>query len=138
MTDHVRYEERGLPCRRRCTVGRGGARHAGRGPLAAVLSVLFGLAAVASAAPSRNTAGRDGDGSARFPGGRWSRYVEGPPSTDVMPVAIVATSGDVRDAGALLDPRHGSTTLTRTSADTGPTDILLTTARTWVDFPTSL
>lgn len=106
---------------------RSGAAALGMGAvaLAAVLSVLFGLAAVASAAPSRNTAGRDGDGSARFPGGRWSRYVEGPPSTDVMPVAIVATSGDVRDAGALLDPRHGSTTLTRTSADTGPTDILL-------------
>lgn len=93
--------------------------------VAAVLSVVLGLAAVASAAAPGKSAGRDRGGSARFPGAPWSRYVEGPPTLNVRPVAIVGMNGDIRDAEALCDRRHGSTTLTRTSADTGPTDIVL-------------
>ncbi|MEA9984302.1 alpha-L-rhamnosidase C-terminal domain-containing protein [Subtercola sp. RTI3] len=45
----------------------------------------------------------------------WQKYVQSPTSSDVRPVSVVRTSGDVTNAGALLDPSSGqSTTLTAT------------------------
>lgn len=56
----------------------------------------------------------------------WQQYVETPASRDIHPVAVVSSSGQVTDANALTQPGSGqSATLTRTAADTGPTDIIL-------------
>lgn len=92
---------------------------------AAVICLV--LALVANGSVARGSSGRLARGSdfAPFGGAQWSRYVEGPSTRDVRPVAIVGTSGDVRGAEALLHPGEGSATLTRTSGDTGPTDIVL-------------
>lgn len=45
----------------------------------------------------------------------WQRHVLGPSSTDVRPVSIVSTSGDITNADALIHPGHGqAATLTAT------------------------
>ena len=87
--------------------------------------VLLVLAANAPAAMGNNGRRADASRLAPFGGGQWWRYVEGPRTSDVTPVAVAGTSGDVRGAGALLHPGHGSTTLTRTASDTGSTAIIL-------------
>ncbi len=43
----------------------------------------------------------------------WQQYVEGPETSDVYPVKIVSTSGEVDNPGALLNPGTGATTLTK-------------------------
>lgn len=84
------------------------------------------LSASAAAASQHRNGGAPGAGARwRLADGRWRRYVEGPPDPNVRPVSIVSTSGDVRNADALLHPGHGAATLTRASAETGSTDILL-------------
>jgi alpha-L-rhamnosidase len=56
----------------------------------------------------------------------WRQYVEAPASRDVHPVAVVSTSGQVSNAGALTNPGSGQTaTLTRTAGETGLTDVIL-------------
>src|SRR5260370_42559824 len=56
----------------------------------------------------------------------WQRDAQAPASRHVHPVRVVSTAGQVSDAAALTDPGGGqSATLTRTAADTGPTDIVL-------------
>src|SRR5260370_7647058 len=70
----------------------------------------------------------------------WQQYVQAPASRHVHPVRVVSTAGQVSDAAALTDPGGGqSATLTRTAADTGPTDIVLasgTDAGALPKFPT--
>ncbi|HJP72660.1 MAG TPA: alpha-L-rhamnosidase C-terminal domain-containing protein [Pseudonocardiaceae bacterium] len=43
----------------------------------------------------------------------WRRYVRGPASPDVRPARVIATTGDVRNANALLKPGDGVTVLNR-------------------------
>ncbi len=81
----------------------------------------------ASAASAASAAGAASSPSALWPASPdWQRYVEAPSTRDLHPVAVVSTAGQVTDAQALTSPGHGqSATLTRTAADTGPTDIVL-------------
>ena len=55
----------------------------------------------------------------------WQRYVEAPAGTEVYPVRVVSTSGDVTGAGALLN--HGgtaTTTITRAPGAAAPSIVL--------------
>ena len=95
------------------------------GLLVSVVCALLALAANASAGTGNNGRLAGASDVPGFGGARWWRYVEGPRSPAVTPIAIVGTSGDIRGARALLRRGHGLTTLTRTSSDTGATDIIL-------------
>lgn len=99
-----------------------------------VLGVVAGAALslgpvlpTSAAAATPRASGRPAHGGThgRPAGAPWARYVEAPSDLNVGPVSIVSTSGDVRNASALLHPGHGAAVLTRTSSDTGATDILL-------------
>ncbi len=96
-------------------------------PSAAALavSVVMVTAQPSAAATPRSHARAHGVRAAHRVGGRWQHYVEGPASSSVAPVAVVSTSGDVSNPDALLHPGRGVTTLTRTAADTGATDVLV-------------
>jgi len=86
--------------------------------LAAAGLVAPGAAAASTGAPRGHSRHSIGDAG-------WREYVEGPRRQDVTPVAVVSSDGQVRNPAALLGRGHGATTLTRTSADTGPTDVIL-------------
>ncbi|HSZ29433.1 MAG TPA: family 16 glycoside hydrolase, partial [Pseudonocardiaceae bacterium] len=103
------------------TALRHGKRHALLA-VAAAASVVLGLAAP-SAASASTTASPD----ALWPGNpNWHQYVEAPSTRNVHPAAVVSTAGQVTGAQALTQPGSGqSATLTRTSGETGPTDIVL-------------
>src|SRR5947209_3066001 len=79
----------------------------------------------AAATPHGSGRAASGDPGGPHRDAPWARYVEGPSDPNVGPVSIVSISGDVRNASALLHPGHGAAELTRTSSDTGATDILL-------------
>jgi alpha-L-rhamnosidase len=99
-----------------------------RGIPVLVVIVAAGLSlAPAGAAGASSTRAAAGSPAALWPANPdWQQYVEAPSTRDVHPVAVVSTSGQVTDAQALADPGRGqSATLTRTAADTGPTDIVL-------------
>jgi alpha-L-rhamnosidase len=55
----------------------------------------------------------------------WQQYVEAPSSLNLAPVRVVSVSGDVSNPNGIVSGGSGDTTLTRTPADTGPTDIVL-------------
>jgi hypothetical protein len=56
------------------------------------------------------------------PGGPdWRRYVRGPAGPDVRPARVTATTGDVRNANALLEPGDGVTVLNRPKPVPPPT-----------------
>ena len=69
----------------------------GTATLAAV-GLPLGLTATADAAPESAD---------------WRRYVRSPASREVRPARVLATTGDVRDADALLRPGGGAAVLTR-------------------------
>ena len=64
-------------------------------------------------------------GSAPWPANPdWQRYVAGPSTPDVTPVALVSTSGDVTNAAALASGGSGRATLTMASGGAAPVIIL--------------
>lgn len=55
----------------------------------------------------------------------WQQYVEAPASLNLTPVRVVRVSGSVTNPGGIVAGGHGDTTLSRSAADTGPTDVVL-------------
>jgi Bacterial alpha-L-rhamnosidase C-terminal domain/Bacterial alpha-L-rhamnosidase 6 hairpin glycosidase domain len=113
---------------RRRGVAPAAPRRVHRGAIAAA-ALLLGVAVLsASTAAAAQPGPTLGAGAGRHGGvadARWQRYVEGPADSNVTPVSIVSTSGDVRNGAALLRRGHGAATLTRSGTDTGSSDILL-------------
>jgi hypothetical protein len=90
--------------------------------MVAIPTVQAGSAAAATgvtgAAQAAGSAGQAGRASAAAvpapaPPADWRRYLIGPTSTDVSPVAVVAVAGDVTDPDAVLDPGASAAVFTR-------------------------
>jgi alpha-L-rhamnosidase len=81
-----------------------------------VVPVTAGAAATASAGPALPAWPTSAD---------WQQYVEAPAALNLAPVRVISVNGAVGNPGGIVAGGRGDTTLTRSAADTGPTDIVL-------------
>jgi alpha-L-rhamnosidase len=99
-------------------------RHRRRAVLACGVGVAAAVLLVAPASAGASAAARAG--LPAWPAAPdWQQYVEAPSSLNLAPVRVVSVSGNVTNPNGIVSRGSGDTTLTRTAADTGPTDIVL-------------